>query len=76
MKTEQTGREKRRQRRIKNQILAYFTLAILLIVVVIAGVYGVKAITHSVSDYNEKVTQVLEEAESNASSAEENLQQN
>jgi CHASE3 domain sensor protein len=72
MKTEQTSREKRRQRRIKSQIMAYLVLAVLLVVVVVGCVFGVRAITHSVSDYNEKVTQVLEEAESNTSDVEEN----
>jgi glycine hydroxymethyltransferase len=68
----QTSREKRRQRRIKSQIMAYLVLAVLLVVVVVGCVFGVRAITHSVSDYNDKVTQVLEEAESNTSVVEEN----
>jgi beta-N-acetylhexosaminidase len=66
MKTEQNSREIRRQRRIKNQILAYIALVVIIAFVAVAGVFGVRAVTNSVSDYNEKVTQVLEEAESSA----------
>jgi beta-lactam-binding protein with PASTA domain len=40
---------------------------ILLVVIVLAvGVFGVRSVIRSVNGYNEKVTQVLEEAESNA----------
>lgn len=66
MKEEEIKREKRRRRRIRNQILAYFTLAVFALVAV-AGLYlGVHGIVRYVKKYNDKVSEVIAEAESQA----------
>lgn len=66
MREEKTNREKRRRRRVRNQILAYMTLLILIVLVLIAGYFGVRYIIDYVNKYNDKVNRVIEEAESSA----------
>lgn len=64
MKNETTNREKRRHRRIRNQILAYITLIVIIVLAVAAGYLGIKGIVGYVKGYNDKVNRVIEEAES------------
>lgn len=64
MRSEKTSREKRRRRRVKNQILAYLFLLIILALIVAAGYFGVKGIIHYMNSYNDRVNKVIEEAES------------
>jgi beta-N-acetylhexosaminidase len=66
MNEEQINRQKRKRRRIRNQILAYLTLIVLLAVIVTAGYHVVKGVRNSLNGYSDKVNRVLEEAESNA----------
>jgi len=66
MKDKLTNREKRRRRRIRNQMLAYLTLLVLIAVVLAAGYVGVKSIIGYVKNYNERVNKAIEEAESDA----------
>ena len=67
MREEKITREKRRRRRVRNQILAYMTLLIFIVLILIAGYFGVRYIIDYVNKYNDKVNRVIEEAESNAS---------
>lgn len=66
MKDEQTSREKRKRRRIRNQILAYITLVVLVVLVAAGGYLGVTYVMRYVKNYNDKVNKAIEEAESNA----------
>ncbi|MDE6910642.1 MAG: beta-N-acetylhexosaminidase [Lachnospiraceae bacterium] len=66
MKDEKRSREKRRHRRVRNQIFAYLILVVMIGLIVAAGYFGVKGIIHYVKNYNEKVNRVIEEAESSA----------
>ncbi|MBO5145586.1 MAG: hypothetical protein J6C19_08645 [Lachnospiraceae bacterium] len=66
MKNEQTSREKRRRRRVRNQILAYFTLIVIMALIIAAGYFSVKGVISYVKKYNDKVNRVIEEAESSA----------
>lgn len=66
MKDEQIKREKRRHRRVRNQILAYFTLVVLAVVVLAALYFCVGGIIRYVKSYNNKVSEVIAEAESSA----------
>jgi beta-N-acetylhexosaminidase len=63
MNEEQTKREKRKHRRVRNQLLSYLVLGALLVVVIVGIVLAVKAITGSVSGYTARVNKVLAEAE-------------
>lgn len=64
-KEELTSREIRRRRRIRSQIAAYVTLAVM-IILVIAGIFlGVKAVMKGMAAYDDKVSEALAEAESN-----------
>lgn len=64
MKDEKKNREKRRRRRVKNQIFAYLTLLVLVMLILTAGYFGARGIIHSVTDYNDRVNRVVGEAES------------
>lgn len=66
MKDEQIKREKRRRRRIRNQILAYLTLAVLAVLVLVALYFGAGGIVRYVKNYNNKVSEAIAEAESDA----------
>lgn len=66
MKDERTSREKRKRRRIRNQILAYITLIVLVVLVAAGGYLGATYVMRYVKDYNDKVNKAIEEAESNA----------
>ncbi len=72
MREEKINREKRRRRRVRNQILAYMTLLIFIVLILIAGYFGVRYIIDYVNKYNDKVNRVIEEAESNASQEADN----
>lgn len=65
MREELTSRERRRRRRIRNQILAYLTLAVFIVLIAVAGTFGVRAVIRYIKNYNEKVSEVMAEAESN-----------
>lgn len=71
MKDELSSREKRRRRRIRNQILAYLTLAVLIVLVAAAVALGVRGIMHYVRNYNDRVNKVIEESESSVAEYEE-----
>lgn len=59
-------RAKRRRRRIRNQILAYFTLMALVVMALAALYFGASAVVRYVKSYNNKVNKVIAEAESSA----------
>ncbi len=71
MNDEKKNREKRRRRRLKNQILAYLMLLIIIALIVAAGYYGVKCVMNYMSDYSDKVSRVIEEAESSLAAEQE-----
>ena len=66
MREEQKSREKRRRRRIRNQIFAYLTLLVVLFLLVAAGYFAVKGIMKYVKNYNDKVNKVMEDAETSS----------
>lgn len=66
MREEKTNRQRRRSRRVRNQIFAYLTLIILIVLVLTGGYFGVSYIIDYVNKYNDKVNKVIEEAESSA----------
>ncbi len=66
MKDEEIKREKRRRRRVRNQILAYLTLAVFAVAVLVALYFCVTGIAGYLSSYNERVSEVMSEAESDA----------
>lgn len=68
MREELTSREKRRRRRIRNQILAYLVLAVFAILVITAGYFGVRKVIGYLEDYNQKVSDAMAEAEANLES--------
>ena len=70
MKDELTSREKRRRRRVRNQILAYAVTIIIIALVIVGGYLGIKAVVTNLKNYNDKVSEALEEAEANAASIE------
>ena len=65
MREELTSREKRRRRRIRNQLLAYLVLAVFAVLVITGGYFGVKKVVGYLEDYNQKVSDAMAEAESN-----------
>lgn len=66
MRDEQIKREKRRRRRIRNQIFAYITI-ILFGVAALAGLYfGINGVVRYIKNYNNRVSEVIAEAESGA----------
>lgn len=71
MKEEITSREKRRRRRIRNQILAYLLLAVLIVLAAVGILYGAGAVKKYLIDYNDKVNEAIEAAESGVSTQEE-----
>lgn len=75
MRDELTSREKRRRRRIKNQIFAYITLVFFCIVALAGVYYGYKGIVRYIKNYNEKVNDAIAEAESSITDEIENEQQ-
>lgn len=66
-KEELTSREKRRRRRIRNQIIAYIVMGLLVILVGIGIFLGIRAAVIGVESYNKEVSDALAEAESKAS---------
>ncbi len=66
MREEKTNRQRRRSRRVRNQIFAYLTLIVLIVLVLTGGYFGVSYIIDYVNKYNDKVNKVIEEAESSA----------
>lgn len=64
MKDELTNRQKRRRRRIRNQVLAYSILIIVVVLVLIVGYVGGKEAIRYIKNYNARVNQAIEEAES------------
>lgn len=67
MNEENIKREKRRRRRVRNQILAYITLVIFMAVVLAAAYFGAVRAVKYIKNYNNKVSEAIAEAESNAS---------
>lgn len=63
MKEELTSREKRRRRRIRNQIIAYVVSGCFLTLIAVGGIFGVRAAMNGVTAYNDKVSNALAEAE-------------
>lgn len=72
MKDEEIKREKRRRRRIRNQILAYLTLTVLVVAALAAVYFGVSGVVRYVKNYNHKVSEVIAEAESSMAAEAEN----
>ncbi len=66
MREEKTNRQRRRSRRVRNQIFAYLTLIVLIVLVLTGGYFGISYIIDYVNKYNDKVNKVIEEAESSA----------
>lgn len=64
MNDEEMKREKRRRRRIRSQFLAYFTLAVLVVMALAALYFGVSGAIRYVKSYNNKVNEKIAEAES------------
>ena len=64
-KKELTSREKRRRRRIRSQIAAYLTLVIVVGALTTGAVIGIKALIQHMNQYNDKVAEALQEAETN-----------
>ncbi len=60
-----SNREKRRRRRIRNQIAAYVTLVIVIGAVTTGAVIGIKKVIKHMNQYNDKVAEALQEAETN-----------
>lgn len=63
-KKELSNREKRRKRRIRSQIAAYLTLVAVVAAVTIGIIFGVRALIEHMHQYNDKVAEALQEAES------------
>lgn len=74
MKDEKTSRRERRRRRLRNQFFAYLILILMIIAVLAAGYFGVKGVIRYVNDYNDKVNKVIEEAESDAATVQDNTE--
>jgi len=72
MKDEEIKREKRRRRRIRNQIMAYLTLAMLIVAALAALYFGVNGVVRYIKRYNNKVSEVIAEAESSMAAELEN----
>lgn len=64
-KKELTSREKRRRRRIRSQVAAYLTLVVVVGALTAGAVIGIKALIQHMNQYNDKVTEALQEAETN-----------
>ncbi len=71
MKDDQNKRERRRRRRIRNQILAYVTLAVLAVAVIAAAYFAVRGIVSQLNRYSERVNEKVSEAETEASEVQE-----
>ncbi|MBD5451087.1 MAG: beta-N-acetylhexosaminidase [Lachnospiraceae bacterium] len=72
MNDEQIKREKRRRRRIRNQVLAYLTLAVLIVAALAGLCFGVNGVVRYVKNYNNKVNEFIAEAESSMAAELEN----
>lgn len=72
MNDEEIKREKRRRRRIRNQILAYLTLAMLIVVALAVLCFGANGVVRYVKNYNNKVSEIIAEAESSMAAELEN----
>lgn len=68
---EEDKREYRRKRRMRNQILAYVSLVLILAVVSVGGYFGIKAISGAVSEKQQQ--EQMEEALAAAQEAEEEM---
>lgn len=66
MRDEQIKREKRRRRRIRNQIFAYFTILLFGVAVLVGLYFGVNGVVRYIKNYNNRVSEVIAEAESSA----------
>ena len=64
-KKELTSREKRRRRRIRSQVAAYLTLVVVVGALTAGAVIGIKALIQHMNQYNDKVAEALQEAETN-----------
>lgn len=66
MRDEEIKREKRRRRRIRNQIFAYMALVMFAVVVLVGLYFGASGIVRYIKNYNNHVSEVIAEAESSA----------
>lgn len=66
MRDEQIKREKRRRRRIRNQLFAYMVLVMFAVAVLVGLYFGVSGIVRYIKNYNNHVSEVIAEAESSA----------
>lgn len=72
MNDEEIKREKRRRRRIRNQVLAYLTLAVLIVAALAGLCFAVNGVVRYVKNYNNKVNEFIAEAESSMAAELEN----
>ena len=72
MNDEQIKREKRRRRRIRNQVFAYLTLVVLIVAALVGLCFGVNGVVRYVKNYNNKVNEFIAEAESSMAAELEN----
>ena len=66
MRDEQIKREKRRRRRIRNQLFAYAALMMFAVAVLVGLYFGANGIVRYLKNYNNKVSEAIAEAELSA----------
>ncbi len=71
MKDELENRLKRRRRRIRNQAIAYAVTLVVMAIIIVGAYLGIRTAVRHFKNYNEKVSDAIEEAEANASAAAE-----
>lgn len=72
MTDEEIKREKRRRRRIRSQFFAYFTLMVLIVAALVGLYFGANGVVRYIKNYNNKVSEVIAEAESSMAAELEN----
>ena len=63
-------REFRRKRRIRNQVIAYIVLVILLAILGVGGFFGVRQVIAGIKEYDQKVIETMEQASENVETQE------
>ena len=66
MRDEEIKREKRRRRRIRNQIFAYITILLFGVAVLVGLYFGANGAIRYIKNYNNRVSEAIAEAESGA----------
>lgn len=66
MRDEEIKREKRRRRRIRNQMFAYVTVLLFSVAALVGLYFGADGIVRYLKNYNNKVSEAIAEAESGA----------